>query len=119
MTLANSSSPSDLTIRYLMERAYQTSCEKGFHDVERSFATDIALMHSELSEALEEERMSGSVTSVEYGNGGKPLGAAYELADVIIRVCDVSERLGIDLEKALREKMDYNDSRPYLHGKTY
>ncbi len=40
----------------------------------------------------------------------------FELADIVIRVFDMCGHYGIDLESAIREKMEYNKKRPYKHG---
>jgi NTP pyrophosphatase (non-canonical NTP hydrolase) len=42
-----------------------------------------------------------------------------ELADVVIRVCDFAGHLGCDLAKEIREKSDYNETRPHKHGKRF
>jgi NTP pyrophosphatase (non-canonical NTP hydrolase) len=42
-----------------------------------------------------------------------------ELADVIIRALDLCGHLGIDIEKHVELKMQYNKSREYKHGKNY
>lgn len=39
-----------------------------------------------------------------------------ELADICIRVFDLCGSMNIDLEKAIKEKMEYNKSRTYKHG---
>ena len=46
----------------------------------------------------------------------KPEGVAVELADAIIRILDYCAFAGIDIEKALEIKHEYNKSRPYRHG---
>jgi NTP pyrophosphatase (non-canonical NTP hydrolase) len=39
-----------------------------------------------------------------------------ELADIVIRVFDSAEALGIDIEAAIRAKSAYNETRPHRHG---
>jgi NTP pyrophosphatase (non-canonical NTP hydrolase) len=42
-----------------------------------------------------------------------------ELADIIIRVGDLAEYLGYDLERHVELKMEYNSHRPKRHGKNF
>jgi NTP pyrophosphatase (non-canonical NTP hydrolase) len=46
----------------------------------------------------------------------KPEGLPIELADAVIRILDYCEYAGIDLGVAIRQKMAYNELRPYRHG---
>jgi len=47
----------------------------------------------------------------------KPLTCAEEeLADIVIRAFDTAEKLGIDIEGAIRSKSEYNRSRSHRHG---
>lgn len=96
-----------LTVTFLMQKAHSNAKEKGFWDQPREFGTMIALIHSELSEALEGHRKNDMAN------------VAEELADVAIRLGDLCGGLGIDLESAILAKMDKNKARPRLHGKEY
>lgn len=67
----------------------------------------IALMHSELSEALEACRDGDRDQEEE------------ELADVIIRLLDYSHARGFSMDRAVRAKMSKNRNRPHLHGRKW
>lgn len=107
-----------LTINELQGRAYQNAKEKGWHDEEKTPAEFLYLMHSEISEALEEIRNGRGVSEV-YFNDEKPLkpeGVPAELADCIIRIFDFCGAHQISLAEALLLKMAYNSTREWRHG---
>ena len=107
-----------LTVKNLVADAYANSKAKGFHDQPRNVGEALALIHSEISEALEEARKGKNVTEIRYEDN-KPEGFGVELADAVIRIADLCGSLGIDLEEAILLKMNYNKNRPYLHGKKF
>lgn len=103
--------------KYLNELAQeimQVNQEKGFNDEPLNIPIAIALMHSELSEALEADRKHLMDDKLPHRNG-----VEVELADCIIRILHCSARAGYDIHGAVREKLDYNKTRPYKHGKNY
>lgn len=102
---------------------YLAACECRRIEADHGFGNqspgeDIALMHSELSEALEEFRNGRKIDETYYNpdKPTKPEGVPAELADVVIRILGFCERNEIDLGKAILEKMAYNESRPFRHG---
>ena len=105
-------------INELVQESYQNAFDHGWHDEPRTVGDLICLMHSELSEALEEYRNGHQPTEIYYNPSkpDKPEGIPIELADCIIRVFDFCGKYGIDLQSAIEEKMTYNKTRPYRHG---
>ena len=66
----------------------------------------IALMHSELSETLEAVRKNAMDDKLPHRRGEE-----VELADCIIRIMDYAGAYGLDLDGAIKEKMEYNAKR--------
>jgi hypothetical protein len=46
----------------------------------------------------------------------KPCGIPSECADIIIRVLHFCGKHDIDIEAAVRDKLHYNETRPFKHG---
>lgn len=85
----------------------------------------LALIHSEVSEALEVARMPEVDLTHIWHEGRvlregdplpKPEGFGIELADAVIRIFDLAGALGIDLERCIMDKWLYNESRSHRHG---
>lgn len=94
----------------------------------------LMLIATEVAEAAEVFRDAKAFSSIKGvyqnpGDGGplctymdgwstplKPEGFGSELADIIIRVFDLAEELGIDLGAEVLRKMRYNATREYRHG---
>jgi NTP pyrophosphatase (non-canonical NTP hydrolase) len=72
------------------------------------FSSSIALIGTELSEALESFRKGEDDSAV-----------AEELADAMIRIFDLAEAYKLDVVRAMIEKAETNKGREYLHGKRF
>jgi len=110
-----------LSINDLIALAHSTAKSKGWWDdvpgvPSPNFGMLLMLAVTELAEALEEYRDGHELTEIYYGPDGKPEGVPVELADVLIRVFDMSGHYGIPLQDAIRQKMAYNEKRSYRHG---
>lgn len=145
-------------IKTLCKDIHQNATEHGFYDDEHDIASiialsfensdtknklqtaladmaitqKIALIHSELSEALEahRQRRYGDRYTLEELTEQCGFRTALfekyvkdtvgdELADAVIRIFDLSSELHIDIEKHIQLKMKYNQTRPYKHNKAY
>lgn len=129
----------------LAEKIHQNAMEKGFWS-DLNIPEKIALIHSELSEALEADRAGepnyayglpwsdrlvdptrtkvneAGVAYVEFqGNKVpvKPEGAAVELVDAMIRILDLLVVMEVDIDEITQRKMAYNATREIRHGKRY
>ncbi len=74
--------------------------------LQRNVGESLALIHSEISEAMEGHRKS-------LMDGHLPHRSNFEveLADAVIRIADLAGAHGLDLGGALREKLEYNARR--------
>ena len=93
-------------VNILAKMCYNNSKEAGWWDNDRNFGEMIALIHSEISEALEGERKDLMDDHLPHRTM-----VEVELADTIIRICDLAGSRGYDLGGAIIEKMEYNKRR--------
>jgi len=115
-------SPEDMTdeeahawlgLRAAQRLAHATATDAGWYldpatgePVKRNFGEVVALMHSELSEALEADRKGLMDDKLPHRDGRE-----VEFADVIIRILDTAAALGLDVAGAMIEKNRFNRER--------
>lgn len=129
-----------------IKRAYENAKSKGFHldddEMRNKFKfrstdydyfcrlamiKDLALIVTELAEAIEALRERRETTDPvmklkesdpTYKTEDWKETLEEEIADVFIRLFDFCGNYGIDIERFINLKMDYNESRAWKHGKT-
>jgi len=79
--------------------------KKGFRWTKKDAETMLLRIHSEVSEASEAIRDNDFE------------GFAEELADIFIRLVNLCEVQGVNLEEEVITKYNKNLGRPYLHGR--
>lgn len=90
------------------KEVHQYAIDKGWWDRERPIPELLCLLHSEISEALEAYR-----NNIPYSEKHC---LSEELADLVIRIWDMSAALEIDIANEVNKKHQENLLRPYRHG---
>jgi NTP pyrophosphatase (non-canonical NTP hydrolase) len=114
-----------MTFSEIQSKVANTAKEHGFWDVDAvndpaSVDRKLMLIVGEIAEAHEEWRKGNVETYYnQTESGAKPEGLFPELADAVIRILDLCEQMGVNLEPVLLEKDEYNEKRPYKHGKRF
>jgi hypothetical protein len=100
-------------LRMAQYLAHKTATDAGWYTdpatgqpVQRNFGEVVALMHSELSEALEADRKGLMDDKLPHRDGRE-----VEFADCIIRILDTAAAMGLDVPGAVIEKNRYNQKR--------
>lgn len=103
-------------IGWMQDKINLNAKSKGFwHEgQDRNKGEMIALMHSELSEALEAIREKNPPDK--HCQGFTAL--EVEMADTVIRIMDFCAGFNLKLAEAIVAKVKYNESREQMHGKT-
>lgn len=100
-------------LRAAQALSHKTATDAGWYtdmatgkQIDRNFGEVVALMHSELSEALEADRKGLMDDKLPHRDGRE-----VEFADCIIRILDTCAALGLDVAGAVIEKNRYNIQR--------
>jgi len=130
------------TMEYLRDKAYKNSVDKGCWEENTvmmvtegcmgplptevklkpwNFGEKCALITSEVSEMFEAWRTNKGDTekpiSIATETGERRMTAIEEeVADIFIRMFDLCGKLDIDIGAVILAKMEYNATRPHMHG---
>src|ERR1700757_1636366 len=94
------------SINALAAAIYEQNIAAGWYEKRREVGTRLALIHSEISEALEGDRKGLMDDHLPHRSMFE-----VELADAVIRILDLAGSMGLDLEGAIEEKLTYNQHR--------
>ena len=99
----------------IAKEVYKNAVNHGFWKDEVNDGERMALIHAEVSEALEALRQGNPSSNkiIEYSN------LEEELADAVIRIMDYAFGKDLDIAGAILAKIEYNQSREYMHGKSF
>jgi NTP pyrophosphatase (non-canonical NTP hydrolase) len=112
-----------MELKKLCKQAHKIAKEKGFWLekpngglAKRNLSELLMLCVSELGEACEALRKN--FRQSKYKEWRKD-SFEDEIADTFIRLADLCEAEGIDIEWQIKQKMEYNKGRPQKHGKSF
>ena len=98
-------------LKNLMYKVHECARNKGWWEDSRPMIISLALITSEVGEAIEacrDDKRSEKIPAFSQ--------IEEELADIIIRVLDVAQYEKLRLSEAILAKHKYNLNRPYRHG---
>lgn len=127
------------SLNQLSKQVHQNNVEKGFWEGQKNVGELLMLVVSELGEAIEAHRKQKFslfhrlkqriIDDYDWQNPNLTIKSFFEedikdtfqdeIADTIIRLLDLSAGLGIDIGWHIDQKLNYNKTRAYKHGKAY
>jgi len=103
-----------MTITEMQAMCYEQAVKSGWAGPgarEVPFLEAMALVHSEVSEAVEAWRDGQAMSWTD--EQGKPQGVGSEFADILIRLGHYATIFGINLQAEVERKLEYNATRLY------
>jgi len=121
-----------MTLNDKSKEIHEYAKHKGFGDMPRETGTLLMLIVSELSEAMEADRKvkyaqeEAFERGLHVGGNWKACFEEYikdtfedEIADAFIRLLDLCGARNINIDYFIEQKLKYNQTREYRHGKKY
>lgn len=118
-----------MDLSQIMQIANDNARQKGFWNQGIDIPKKLMLIVSEISEAMESDRIDSQANWNDYHESirsSSTFKKAFEdnikdtfgdeLADALIRICDLAMQLDIPLNKHVEFKMQYNSQRSFMHG---
>jgi len=109
----------------LAKEIHQDNVDRGFYEKPRETGTELMLIVSELSEALEAFRKDKFVNKEDLykhifdkDHFKEKIKDTFEdeIADALIRILDMCGNMNIDITEHVYQKLEYNRTREYKHG---
>lgn len=115
-----------MEIKELIKKAHENASKKGFWEDWESIQ-NISYENREIAQQFINNAIGNRLMLIVSEVGEAQEGLRHkdmdnfkeELADIVIRVADLSGALEIDLENEIIKKMEKNSKRAYKHGKEF
>ena len=105
-----------MELSQLQKDCYESAKASGFWgDIEYNVSEKLMLVVSELGEACEALRHDHRQTTTEWQKDT----FEDELADSVIRILDLAQRMRINLTWQIEKKLEHNKTREYKHNKLF
>ncbi|MFA5109760.1 MAG: MazG nucleotide pyrophosphohydrolase domain-containing protein [Patescibacteria group bacterium] len=104
--------PKNPTLKNFQKYVSEMEKERGFE--KDTLLQKCLLLGEEVGELFKAVRKSENI-KIDHNSKFNPVD--YELADVLIYLCEIANRFNIDLEKAFREKEEINKKRVWEKDK--
>jgi NTP pyrophosphatase (non-canonical NTP hydrolase) len=118
-----------ISFKRLVDSVHTNAVSKGFWNTSDNIPEKMMLIVSELGEALEALRVNHRISIATFAAKDcidktffkENIKDSFEdeICDVVIRLLDLCGYMDIDLAQHILYKMNYNQSREYLHGKSF